>query len=141
MIYSSRGAPRAYRPRVYTVIANADITDAEFKAHYDEVVRYVSEKYKPPFVILDDQRVIELLREIGISPANITIYCTSEPVNKYKYNVHIAADHHTMVREIVDHTTHDILWKRPDAMHTFVQTIEKSRSDKNLKTPFVEEVY
>lgn len=142
VIYSSKGTPKGYRPRRYTIICSNGVTAEEFSKNCDRAVRMASETYNTPFAILDDVVIIEALRSIGISPTRITIYCTSEPAhNPYGYVVQKYPDQHAIAKALIAQNTHDITWSKPGLTYTFPLLIERLRKEKNAVEPFVDEIY
>jgi hypothetical protein len=145
MIYSNdEPTPTQFRPRTYAITCDNDLTNENFDLQYAWPIRMVNSQWPTcKFFIMAlsdiDNRVEDFLRkDLGVSPARITIYHFNHrsPANKYRSAVKGFDSWSELEDDYVLYSTHDILWHAvPEGL---TERIKLKREKKNKVQPFID---
>lgn len=143
MIWSSdEPAQKKLRPRIYAISTDNDLTAEDFEMQYKWPIRRTNAQFECDFyltaVCAADVRVVDYLRELGVSPARVVLFCLEgwNFENKYKHEVRLYKDRLELERELVLYSTHDILWEAvPEGV---TSRIARLRREKEKRNPFIE---
>lgn len=135
--------PTKFRQRTYTIICDDGLTDEEYDLEYKWPIRRTNSQWPTCkfFVMGHDTRSEEYLRkELGVSPARITIFYLDfqTPVNKYHSETKEYSSIFDLEDEIVLYSSHDIMWIPPHCPEGVTSRIKRKRELKNKKCPFIE---
>lgn len=134
--------PTKPRPRIYTIATDNDLTMEDFEMKYKWVIRRTNAQFECKFyvtaVCAADLRAVDYLRELGVSPSRVVLFCLEgwNFENKYKSEVRVWKDRAELERELVSGSTHDILWEAVPGGVT--SRIARARKEKEKTRPYIE---
>lgn len=133
------------RRRTFMITCDNGLSENDFEEQYKWPIRRTNASYSDcKFVIMNisdvDKRVELFLREIGVSPARITIYHLESriPENQYKSETKMYQSRIEMEDAMISISSHDILWTLSTSRDTMVERIVKKRKEKQRTNPFKE---
>ena len=146
MWYSNdQPTPTKFRQRTYTIVCDNDLTEEDFELYYKWPIRSINSQWPTcNFVIAAlsnaDSRVEKYLRELGISPARITIYHMDSqiPENKYRSATKEYTNRLELEKDMVKYSSHDILYVAPYVVDGMAARFIKFRAEKQKTNPFIE---
>lgn len=137
--------PKKFRQRTYTIVCDNDLTEEDFDLNYKWPIRSINSQWPTcKFVITSlsnaDLRIESYLRELGVSPARITIYHMNYrvPENKYGSELKEYTDRLELERDLVTYSSHDICYVPKYVVDGMTSRIVKLRAEKQKKNPFIE---
>lgn len=146
MQYSNSEPTQAVqRKRTFMITCDSGLSEKDFEEQYKWPIRRTNASYSDcAFVIMSisdaDKRVELFLRELGVSPARITIYYLDRrtPENQYKSETKMYQSQKEMEDAMISVSSHDILWTLSTSGDTMVERIAKKRKEKQRTNPFKE---
>jgi hypothetical protein len=125
--------------RVYFISCLYNLTESEFKSHYEHAIRYSNAQFPNcKYFITNDlgnKFSYEFLRTIGVSPDRVTLSVVgagNNIENPHKYNIRVFKTRTEQDITLTNESTHDILWERDPDDPTYISK-NKDRRKQLLK--------